>query len=78
MERLQLPYNFLLGSIPDELGNLNSLKTLLLEGNDLTGTMPESVCALRQNDNLTGSSQALDLLSVDCDEVECECCTNCA
>jgi hypothetical protein len=36
-----------------------------LEGNALTGCMPDSICQLRAN------------LAVDCSEVECSCCITC-
>ena len=63
--RLRLPYNALTGSIPAELGDLDSLEYLHLAGNALTGSIPaelgdlESLTSLylRHND-LTGSIPA--------------------
>ena len=43
---------------------------LVLEDNELVGSMPEEVCALRLE-------AVLSELTVDCEEVECTCCTNC-
>ena len=37
---LQLSNNQLTGSIPPELGNLTGLCWLMLDGNNLTGTIP--------------------------------------
>ena len=50
-----------------------------LSVNDLTGTMPEEVCALRNNTSPPG---VLGVLVTDCagdpPEVECPCCSSCA
>ena len=49
-----------------------NIVTLSLDGNNLTGTMSQDVCDLRDG--------VLGVLSVDCGEVECEipaCCTFC-
>lgn len=50
---------------------------LTLHGNNLTGTMPQSICDLRTNHKLR-------VLMADCDvsdgkppKVECDCCTHC-
>jgi len=51
---------------------LTNLEWLDLSGNSLTGTVPNEVCALR-NDN--GGN--LDTLVADCEEVTCPCCTYC-
>ena len=41
IEVLRIPHNKLTGSLPGFLSNLTSLRTLSLEGNDFTGTLPE-------------------------------------
>ena len=47
------PYYFyeydcgLSGNIPEEIGNLNALIKLRLQDNNLTGTIPESICELQ-------------------------------
>ena len=62
-------------TIPTVLGELQSLEALYIHLNDVVGTMPEEICALR--------SDKLTHLSVDClppgPEVECpnSCCTFC-
>lgn len=61
------------GQVPSELGRLTNLLSLTLHFNDLTGTMPDEICALR-------TSGSLALLTVNCDRVECAqpaCCTAC-
>ena len=69
--------NMLQGPIPVIApGQLPNLSEFLVQGNELTGTMPESVCLL-----LTES--VLEDLWADCElvtgvaEVECSCCTQC-
>ena len=43
---------------------------LTLYSNDLTGTMPTGLCNLRD-------MRQIVMLEVDCNELECECCSNC-
>jgi len=42
-ERLDLPYNYLTGSIPPEIGNLTNLHSLYLNNNQLTGGIPSEI-----------------------------------
>lgn len=67
---LHLNGNKLEGTVPLEMGNLTKLTSLQLSNNDLNGTMPESVCLLRDNYKLA-------TLSIDCEELDCDCCTLC-
>ena len=43
VSHLQLDFNYLLGPIPSELGNLTELVSLVLHGNGLTGVIPISL-----------------------------------
>jgi len=61
--------NAFTGMIPSELGNLSLMSTLQLEGNDLTGTMPDEICSN------VGFLRPLTTLGVDADEVSFDCCT---
>ena len=45
------------------------LDTLGLEGNNFTGKVSSEICELRD--------QALNLFTVECDDVSCDCCNNC-
>jgi len=53
------------GSVPTELVSMTGLTTLLLSTTDLTGSIHGSFCDL----------PSLDQVAIDCDEMECECCT---
>ena len=62
MKTLYLSDNKLIGSIPQELGNLHRLRRLTLDGNDLSGSIPSALGDLGNltllwlsNNNLTGS-----------------------
>lgn len=74
---LYIDGNLLNGMIPPiDDGQLPNLNEFLLQDNDLTGTMPESICALR------APAGMLEDLWADCDnasgpEVTCPCCTQC-
>ena len=72
---LYLDSNLLEGMIPPiNAGQLANLNEFLLQDNDLTGTMPDSICALRTPDGM------LEDLWADCGdpaEVTCTCCTQC-
>ena len=48
--QLSLERNNLVGSIPEEIGDLSTLQLLLMGGNQLSGTIPSSIAQL---DNLT-------------------------
>ena len=70
--------NMLSGQVPaitpDQLPVFTELR---IENNDISGTMPASICALRGPDNSTD----LVTLIADCGgtppEIECSCCTEC-
>jgi hypothetical protein len=64
-----------MGSVPNELGALDGLKTLDLHGNRIEGKVPDDLCVEE-----TDSSFALEILIFDCLNpplVECDCCTPC-
>ena len=42
-ESLGLPYNFLEGTLPSELGELEALTVLNIESNSFTGTIPSEI-----------------------------------
>jgi len=90
---LSLEGNQIGGSIPVALGDLAALTSLKLADNKFAGTMPEELVALTdlstftfEDNNLVGSLPdgfcedppfSWDLLSGDCKEVTCDCCTLC-
>eukprot|EP00984_Skeletonema_dohrnii_P014872 scaffold6346_cov75-Skeletonema_dohrnii-CCMP3373.AAC.2 len=51
------------GSIPIEFGNLTNLQELQLKGCDLSGSMPDEICALRTDADPAGQ---LSVLVADC------------
>lgn len=53
------------GTIPTAMSQLSNLRVLNLEGTDLTGTVPDAICQISMQDNVT----------VDCERVACDCCT---
>lgn len=62
VQYIHLSYNNLVGSIPEEIGNLTELYTLDLSGNTLTGEIPSSIGNMHilgylylSNNQLTGS-----------------------
>ena len=67
LNRLELENNSLSGDIPPSLSELTSLKIARLNGNDFEGSMPDEVC--------NNPDQNIAILAVDCDKVECDCCT---
>ena len=73
MQQMWLYSNQLTGTIPSELGNLTNMRILQLEGNDLVGTMPDEICA-----NTAFPTMIIETLGVDCEEVDCPCCTCCS
>lgn len=70
--------NLLSGTVPSILPDqLTMLTEFRLESNEIVGTMPSSICALRGEDQMTD----LFTLTADCDgsppQIECDCCTGC-
>jgi Leucine-rich repeat (LRR) protein len=78
LEDLFLSSNSLIGTVPEiDPGDLLQLDEFLIQENDLTGSMPQSICDLR-------TAGALTNLFADCGgpdpQIECEfdvCCTLC-
>ena len=64
---LVLQVNQLTGTIPSELGFIDSLRGFKFYGNDLTGSVDQFFC----------SGFVWEALEADCEEVECPCCTKC-
>jgi hypothetical protein len=58
--------NFLSGTIPDELTNLQNLQLVYIDENDLRGPVPDELCLLD-----------LQEFWADCEETQCLCCTTC-
>ena len=52
------------GTVPTEIGNLRRMEIFQVEGNDLTGVMPDEVCA-----NTQFPAEELNILGADCSEV---------
>ena len=75
LEDLYLNNNRLTGMIPGiTVTEFRNVKELRFDSNELTGTMPASICAL----NLDASNN--ETLTADCGvpvQVECDCCTDC-
>ena len=69
--------NEITGTIPVELGQLTNLYTLYMQDTSLVGTMPLQVCLLRDTLSSSFGFAQMHNLTVDCEEVECCCCTNC-
>ncbi|KAL3943047.1 MAG: hypothetical protein SGBAC_002866 [Bacillariaceae sp.] len=64
LETLNLESNNISGQIPTALVDLPFLKELTIQNNAIVGTMPFATCHLSN-------------LIADCDELICECCTEC-
>ncbi|KAG7367656.1 leucine rich repeat LRR-containing protein [Nitzschia inconspicua] len=93
LEVLSIGRNKLEGTIPTQLGLLTKLVEMNLAGNSLTGTVPEelnnmgALTILRLEDNNLGGLMPADMcnrttggmlqISLDCEEVQCSCCTGC-
>jgi hypothetical protein len=81
-QNLTISANDFTGTIPEEMGNLSLLRTFTIHNTFFSGTMPESVCALRDT-----NGGILRSLIAECDnipgvgpQIECEtpeCCTDC-
>jgi len=71
LTEMRLENNNLEGPVPTFWSFLTNLEELTIFQNpDVTGPMPPEICALVE-------SGKLDRLVVDCDTVECTCCTDC-
>ena len=78
MRQLQLNDNQLTGDIPDSLSEMKNLRIARFEENNIEGSMPNRVCRQKEeadDDEDDGESDYLMWLSVDCDKVECDCCS---
>lgn len=74
MKQIWMYDNDLTGTIPTELGQLAALRLLQVEGNMLSGSMPDEVCAN------TVFPRPLETLGADCNigGITCDCCTCCS
>lgn len=66
---LDLSQNRLEGAVPESLGGLTNVSLVQLGSNDLTGSIPSTMCDRQV--------EALVTLFVDCSEVACSCCEGC-
>jgi hypothetical protein len=66
LTQLNLSSNQLTGPIPANTADLSLLTSLDLSDNNLVGNMPNGVC-----------DDSFLVLAADCDQVYCDCCTNC-
>jgi hypothetical protein len=73
LRNLLIHNNLLTGAIPTELGQLSDLGWVTMEDNAFTGTV-EPLCAPLQE---TFILSAFFILSADCEEIDCPCCTTC-
>lgn len=67
--------NRLRGTIPESIGDISDLTEIVLDGNNLSGQMPFSICNME-----TGSTPRtfnLRLLATDCEKVDCRCSLAC-
>mmetsp|Transcript_22677 Transcript_22677/g.52399 ORF Transcript_22677/g.52399 Transcript_22677/m.52399 type:complete len:91 (+) Transcript_22677:319-591(+) len=73
LEVLSLSHNSQLGgTIPTQLADLQRLHVLDLNHTNITGSVPEGVCILTDPD--TTRVDQLEVLTVDCTKVACDCC----
>merc|ERR1711935_477756 len=68
LDTLSLHGNQLTGTIPESLSNADTLETVSLHYNSLEGDVADSICRRMYQDKL-------NMFSVDCEPVTCECCT---
>lgn len=69
LEKLLINDNKFDGTIPNIFEKMSALLQFTLQGNELSGSVPESVCSLRED--------SLEVLTADCAKVTCDCCTSC-
>lgn len=69
LEKLIVSDNKLVGTVPFSLGQLSTLSNFSLQGNGFSGSIPESVCLLREEN--------LEVLTADCEKMSCDCCSSC-
>lgn len=67
--------NDFFGTVPQTIGDIPDLTELVLDGNDLTGTMPASICS--KETGTTAKTFKLRLLASDCAKVDCRCSAAC-
>lgn len=89
LEDFRMDRNEFTGTIPDSIGGMSSLRIWFLERNiDITGSMPDSIGSLPNlselvfyytsiTGTLTSDVCPLDVLTLDCRQVESTCYTNC-
>jgi len=70
LKELSLNDNELIGTIPVEIGLMQNLQTLLLDRNLLNGKISHKICRLFYN-------RDLKKIEIDCNKIECACCTQC-
>lgn len=68
MRQIQLQGNRFSSVIPNSLKFMENLRIARFEDNKLEGSMPQEVCDMKR------SNSGLALLSVDCEDVDCDCC----
>jgi hypothetical protein len=69
VETLAMEHNLFTGTVPTECSALVELKEFSIHRNDFTGTMPGGLCP--------GIAFAMVELKADCEEISCQCCTDC-
>ena len=68
VRQIQLQGNHFIGNIPKSLKFMKNLRIARFEDNKLEGSMPQEICDMKI------SNSGLALLSVDCEDVDCDCC----
>ena len=76
---VRLERNDFEGSLPEDLSALTELQVLDVHGNPrLSGSMPSSVCALKDTSTLGEvTADCLPSSNSDTDGIVCSCCTTC-
>jgi hypothetical protein len=72
VEKIDMSDNALTGDIPSCLAEFEKLQSLRLDGNDFEGSVNPEICLMKWD-----AEGTLVDFTVDCDEVLCECCSNC-